>query len=68
MTDEKTRQRLREIDEELAVLRDELGSPSDDPEDVGDAASALTNYEEQSALIENLQAERRRLLNRDGPT
>lgn len=63
--DDSVARRLREIDKELAFLRNELGPPTDDPQDAGDAASALTSFEEQAAVIESLEAERRRLLGQD---
>ncbi|WP_285773810.1 hypothetical protein [Microtetraspora sp. NBRC 13810] len=59
------RERLREIDERLAVLRDELGERAfDDVKDSGDAGAEITRMEEQNALIEVLEAEKRRLLQR----
>ncbi|MCG5213169.1 hypothetical protein [Streptosporangium sp. KLBMP 9127] len=54
--------RLREIEQELSVLRDELGERNDDPKDAGDAGAELTRIQEQSALIESLESEKRRLL------
>lgn len=60
-TDEK-QARLREIDTDIAALRRELGSPTDDPQDFGDQGADLAAREQQASLIESLEEERRKLL------
>jgi len=52
---------LQDVEETLRRLRSEQSSPSPDPGDHSDDAADLTNYEEERALIENLEAKRARL-------
>jgi hypothetical protein len=66
MTADDLSARIREIDQELAALRGELGAHSDEPKDYGDAATEITEREEHNALIETLEAERRRLVEERG--
>ncbi|WP_433333703.1 hypothetical protein [Spirillospora sp. CA-294931] len=58
--------RLREIDEDLARLRAELGEPGDEPRDYGEAGQDLNARAEQGAQIEALENERRRLTSEPG--
>jgi hypothetical protein len=52
---------LKSVEDTLQRLRGEGSSASGDPGDQSDAAADLTNYEEEQALIENLEARRARL-------
>lgn len=58
---ERIQDRLREIDADIAELRRELGPPTDDPQDFGDAGADLMARNEQQAMIETLEEERARL-------
>lgn len=53
---------IDEIDQTLRSLRGERGSQVDDVGDQSDGAADLTNYEEEQALIENLEARRQSLV------
>jgi len=64
--DEEKRQRLRDIERTLETLRGELGDPSDDPRDYGDAGQDLVAREEHAAQIEALEAEYERVLKEVG--
>ncbi|GAA2581264.1 hypothetical protein SMC26_21285 [Actinomadura fulvescens] len=59
--DDEARERLKEIEETLDVLRGEIGPPTDDPKDYGDAAAEMLAREEQGALIESLEREQAQL-------
>lgn len=66
MTDQtENKQRVQaeidEIDQTLRSLRGERGTQVDDEGEQSDGAADLTNYEEEQALIENLEARRRSL-------
>ena len=52
------------IDQTLRSLRGERGTQVDDEGDRSDSAADLTNYEEEQALIANLEARRRSLVER----
>jgi hypothetical protein len=52
---------LKEVEDTLRRLRGEEPSVSPDPGDHSDDAADLTNYEEEQALIENLESRRQRL-------
>ena len=52
---------IDEIDQTLRSLRGERGTQVDDEGEQSDGAADLTNYEEEQALIENLEARRRSL-------
>lgn len=58
--------RLEEIDKRLAELRDLLENRPDGPGDQVDAASTLTLQNEITVMVETLENERRRLLERLG--
>ncbi|GGM77296.1 hypothetical protein GCM10010106_24660 [Thermopolyspora flexuosa] len=58
--------RLEEIDRRLAELRDLLENRPDGPGDQVDAASTLTLQNEITVMVETLENERRRLLERLG--
>lgn len=62
MTPEKMRERLRVIEEDLDALRRELGPPTEDPKDFGDAGADLAARGQQLGMIESLEAERDKLL------
>ncbi|MFC5751948.1 hypothetical protein [Actinomadura rugatobispora] len=62
MSDDEKRKRVRDIEQTLNTLRGELGEPSDDPRDYGDAGQDLVQREEHAAQIEALETERDRLL------
>jgi hypothetical protein len=49
---------IDEIDQTLRSLRGERGTQVDDEGDQSDGAADLTNYDEEQALIENLEARR----------
>ncbi|WP_202638016.1 hypothetical protein [Bailinhaonella thermotolerans] len=66
MTREDMRARLAEIDREIAQLRGELGGQLDGPVDAVDSSQNLQAYEEQMALIANLEAQRSALRERLG--
>jgi hypothetical protein len=53
---------IDEIDLTLRSLRGERGTQVDDEGDQSDGAADLTNYEEEQALIENLEARRQSLV------
>lgn len=63
-----TKQQLQveidEIDRTLRSLRGERGTQVDDAGDQSDRAADLTNYEEEQALIANLEARRQSLAKR----
>jgi hypothetical protein len=52
---------IDEIDQTLRSLRGERGTQVDDEGDQSDGAADLTNYDEEQALIENLEARRQSL-------
>ena len=52
---------IDEIDQTLRSLRGERGTQVDDDGDQSDGAADLTNYDEEQALIENLEARRQSL-------
>ncbi|MFG2007197.1 hypothetical protein ACGFNU_49410 [Spirillospora sp. NPDC048911] len=56
--DDGGRERLAEVERTLDVLRREVGPPTDEPKDYGDAAAEMSSREEQAALIESLEIER----------
>ncbi|HEX2315243.1 MAG TPA: hypothetical protein VHJ17_15980 [Thermomonospora sp.] len=60
-TDEEKRARLRDLDRDLAALESELGPPTGEPRDFGDAGEDLQEREERAALLESLRGERDRL-------
>ncbi|HEY5049750.1 MAG TPA: hypothetical protein VII50_02530 [Acidothermaceae bacterium] len=67
MTDQtESKQRVQaeidEIDQTLRSLRGERGTEVDDEGAQSDGAADLTNYEEEQALIDNLEARRRSLM------
>ena len=66
MTDQTTKQQwqveIDEVDQTLRSLRGERGTQVDDEGAQADGAADLTNYEEEQALIENLEARRRSLI------
>ncbi len=66
MTDAKQQLQVEidEIDQTLRSLRGERGAQVDDEGDRSDSAADLTNYEEEQALIANLEARRRSLVER----
>jgi hypothetical protein len=53
---------IDEIDQTLRSLRGERGAQVDDEGDHSDGAADLTNYDEEQALIENLEARRQSLV------
>jgi hypothetical protein len=53
---------IDEIDVTLRSLRGERGTQVDDEGDQSDGAADLTNYEEEQALIENLETRRQSLV------
>jgi hypothetical protein len=53
---------IDEIDQTLRSLRGERGTQVDDEGDQSDGAADLTNYDEEQALIENLEARRQSLV------
>jgi hypothetical protein len=53
---------IDEIDQTLRTLHGERGTEVDDEGDQSDGGSDLTNYEEEQALIENLEARRQQLV------
>jgi len=53
---------IDEIDQTLRSLRGERGTEVDDEGAQSDGAADLTNYEEEQALIDNLEARRRSLM------
>jgi hypothetical protein len=53
---------IDEIDQTLRTLRGERGTEVDDEGDQSDGGTDLTNYEEEQALIENLEARRQSLV------
>jgi hypothetical protein len=53
---------IDEIDQTLRSLQGERGTQVDDEGDQSDGAADLTNYEEEQALIENLETRRQSLL------
>jgi hypothetical protein len=53
--------RVREIDRRLAELRETLARPSDEPGDMGDAATKLSVQDEIRQMIDTLENEKRRL-------
>jgi hypothetical protein len=58
---EQLKSRLREIEEDLAFLRSELPDRAEGPKDYADAAVEIELFEELSAQIETLEAERDRI-------
>lgn len=66
MTDAKQQLQVEidAIDQTLRSLRGERGTQVDDEGDRSDSAADLTNYEEEQALIANLEARRRSLVER----
>ncbi|MGN9788640.1 hypothetical protein ACTMTF_45075 [Nonomuraea sp. ZG12] len=61
MTEEHKRERLREIDVDLAHLRGDLIPPPGDAHDYIDSAQDLNAREELGGMIETLESERERL-------
>ncbi|REE96144.1 hypothetical protein [Thermomonospora umbrina] len=61
-TDDEKRARLRDLESTLAGLEGELGPPTGEPRDFGDAAEDLQERQERAALLESLRGERDRLL------
>jgi len=57
---------IDEIDQTLRSLRGERGAQVDDEGDRSDSAADLTNYEEEQALIANLDARRQSLVEQLG--
>jgi len=57
---------IDEIDQTLRSLRGERGAQVDDGDDQSDSAADLTNYEEEQALIANLEARRQSLVDKLG--
>ena len=55
---------IDEIDRTLRSLRGERGTQVDDEGDESDRAADLTNFEEEQALIANLEARRQSLTER----
>lgn len=53
---------IDEIDQTLRSLRGERGTQVDNEGDQSDGAADLTNYDEEQALIENLEARRESLV------
>ena len=53
---------IDEIDQTLRTLHGERGAEVDDEGDQSDGGTDLTNYEEEQALIENLEARRQSLV------
>ncbi len=53
---------IDEIDQTLRALHGERGTEVDDEGDQSDGGTDLTNYEEEQALIENLEARRQSLV------
>jgi hypothetical protein len=53
---------IDEIDQTLRSLHGERGTKVDDEGDQSDGAADLTNYDEEQALIENLEARRQSLV------
>lgn len=71
MIDEKddeaqTRQELREVEEALQELRSDDISPPGGAADPSDVAAAITQRQEQAALIDALESRRARLRRRLG--
>ncbi len=66
MTDAKQQLQVEidEIDQTLRSLHGERGTQVDDEGDQSDSAADLTNYEEEQALIANLEARRQSLVER----
>ncbi|MEU5882502.1 hypothetical protein [Spirillospora sp. NPDC047279] len=64
--DDQAAERLAEIERTLGVLRREIGPPTDEPQDSGDAAQDMAAREQHAATIETLEDERRRLRRRLG--
>jgi hypothetical protein len=57
---------IDEIDLTLRSLRGERGTQIDDEDNQSDGAADLTNYDEEQALIENLEARRESLVEQLG--
>jgi hypothetical protein len=57
---------IDEIDLTLRSLRGERGAEVDGESDQSDGAADLTNYDEEQALIENLEARRQSLVEQMG--
>jgi hypothetical protein len=53
---------IDEIDQTLRTLHGERGTQVDDEGDQSDGGTDLTNYDEEQALIENLEARRESLV------
>lgn len=62
MNDDQKRERAREIEESVKVLRTQVPEPETDAGDAVDAAQNLQAREELLGQIENLEDERQRLL------
>lgn len=62
----ETREELREVEEALRDLREEDISPPGGAADPSDVASAITQRQEQAALIDALESRRARLRRRLG--
>jgi hypothetical protein len=61
---EQVRLELEEVEQTLQRLRAEQGTRAGEVGDQTDDATDLTSYEEEQALIENLEARRRHLTDR----
>jgi ubiquinone biosynthesis protein UbiJ len=73
MDESEIRRQLKDVDAELARLREdvaamrrEIGERWDAPTDAAELATVLTNVEQQESLIETLEARRERLLQKLG--
>ncbi len=62
MSDEERSARIREIDEDLARMRGDIDPSVDGPHDMVDAGQNLAAREELAGQIEELEAERERLM------
>jgi chromosome segregation ATPase len=62
MSDDDTRARVREIEDSVKVLKAQVPEPEADAGDAVDAAQNLQAREELLGQIEDLEAERERLL------
>jgi RNA polymerase-binding transcription factor DksA len=63
-TDDEIRAELSDIEQTLSRLRGEGAGEDDAPGDQADRAQDLTAYEEEQALIDNLEQRRQALTSR----
>jgi RNA polymerase-binding transcription factor DksA len=63
-SDDEIRAELRDVEQTLARLRGENAGKDDAPGDQADRATDLTGYEEEQALIDNLERRRQELTSR----